>query len=119
MSWTIFNKQGQRKYLTRYEVDAFVKSSGNYPIEIRIFCCMLAFSGCRISEALSLTDESIDFEAQSVVIKCLKKKRKNGVSGNSSAAPLFAPVKTLVHEPEKPAVLFVDMVENDGIPPCL
>ena len=37
---------------------------------------MLAFSGCRISEALSLTDESIDFEAQSVVIKCLKKRGK-------------------------------------------
>lgn len=35
---------------------------------------MLAFSGCRISEALSLTSESVDFITGHVVIRCLKKR---------------------------------------------
>lgn len=76
MPWTIFNKQGQRKYLTKCEVNNFIQSSQDYPIEITAFCWMLAFSGCRISEALSLQDDSIDFEAQNVVFKCLKKRGK-------------------------------------------
>lgn len=35
---------------------------------------MLAFTGCRISEALSLTRDSIDFEARNVTFRCLKKR---------------------------------------------
>lgn len=37
---------------------------------------MLAVTGCRISEALSLTKKSIDFEAEHVVIASLKKRGK-------------------------------------------
>lgn len=40
------------------------------------FCWILVVTGCRISEALSLSERSIDFETQSVVIECLKKRRK-------------------------------------------
>ena len=37
---------------------------------------MMAFTGCRISEALSLTRESVDFEAKAVIVKSLKKRGK-------------------------------------------
>lgn len=74
MSWTVFNGQGQRKYLTSKEVDSFVKTAKQCSLEVRTFCWMLAFSGCRISEALSLTRDSIDFESQHVIIRCLKKR---------------------------------------------
>ena len=76
MPWTVFNRYGQRKYLTSSEVDSFVKSAKGTSIEVQSFCWMLAFSGCRISEALSLTRDSIDFEAEHVIIRCLKKRGK-------------------------------------------
>lgn len=73
---SVFNRYGQRKYLTSSEVDSFVKSAKSTSIEVQSFCWMLAFSGCRISEALSLTRDSIDFEAKHVIIRCLKKRGK-------------------------------------------
>lgn len=76
MLWTIFNKCGQRKYLTPREVDVFTKSARDFNIEITAFSLMLAFTGCRISEALALTADSIDFEAKHIVFKCLKKRGK-------------------------------------------
>lgn len=76
MPWTVFNRYGQRKYLTSSEVDSFVRSAKATSIEVQSFCWMLAFSGCRISEALSMTRDSIDFEAKHVIIRCLKKRGK-------------------------------------------
>ena len=40
------------------------------------FCWIMAVTGCRISEALSLSRRSIDFEAKLVIIRCLKKRGK-------------------------------------------
>ncbi len=37
----------------------------------------MAETGCRISEALSITGESIDFEAGTLIIRCLKKRGKS------------------------------------------
>jgi len=36
----------------------------------------MAYSGCRISEALSLNVDSIDFQSRNLVVKCLKKRGK-------------------------------------------
>ena len=44
----------------------------------RTFCAVLAYSGCRISEALALTSEAIDTAAGTIVFETLK-KRKSGV----------------------------------------
>lgn len=57
-------------------MDAFVHAARSRSIQIRMFCFMLAFTGCRISEALSLTRDSIDFEARHVIIRSLKKRGK-------------------------------------------
>ncbi|TCM41525.1 site-specific integrase [Novosphingobium sp. ST904] len=76
MPWTVYNRHGQRKYLTNNEIDAFIRSARNRSADVRTFCWMLAYTGCRISEALSLTVDSIDFEAKHVIIQCLKKRGK-------------------------------------------
>ncbi|MFK4870458.1 tyrosine-type recombinase/integrase [Novosphingobium sp. ZW T3_23] len=74
MPWTVYNRFGHRKYLTSKEIDAFVQQAGLRSADVKTFCRMIAFTGCRISEALSLTQESIDFEARQVIIRCLKKR---------------------------------------------
>lgn len=76
MDWSIFNQYGQRKYLSELEVNRFIKSANIRDIDLSLFAQMMANTGCRISEALSLTARNIDFEAKIVIIRSLKKRDK-------------------------------------------
>ena len=46
------------------------------PRDVRSFCEVLHFSGCRISEALALTPKHIDIENKALVFETLKKRRE-------------------------------------------
>lgn len=72
----MFSDGGQRKYLTSSELDAFLGAAEKRPLQIQAFCLMLYHSGCRISEALALTAEQIDFDQKVVVVQSLKKRKK-------------------------------------------
>lgn len=76
MNSFIFNNYGNRKYLTASEIELFINAARRCSIDVRTFCLILAFTGCRISEALSLTVESIDFVSEQVIIRSLKKRGK-------------------------------------------
>lgn len=67
---------GKRKYLTDSELQNFISASASQILETDTFCTMLVLSGCRISEALALTTENIDFLDRLVIIHCLKKRRQ-------------------------------------------
>ena len=57
----LFDHQGNRKYLNRAERMAFARQSGrDKNLSDRAFCLMLFYTGCRISERLSLTEQRID-----------------------------------------------------------
>ena len=80
----LFDNLGGRKYLNQAERELFEKAAKAGEREVRTFCLMLLFSGCRISEALELSVNSIDFSAKAVVIRTLKKKRQQeGLQGCS------------------------------------
>lgn len=72
---TLFDAQGRRKYLTDAERTAFLVAAATFERETRTFCMTLHATGCRISEGLFLTGESIDFGGKQVVIESLKKRR--------------------------------------------
>lgn len=76
MDWSIYNEQGQRKYLTSKEVGSFLYQSNKQNDSVKSFCFMQAMTGCRISEVLSLSTNSIDFSSGHVVIDTLKKRDK-------------------------------------------
>jgi integrase len=78
MQWTVFDRYGQRKYLTKDETETFLQAAQRENIPVQLFCWMIALTGCRISEALSLSKKSIDFDSKHVIIECLK-KREGGV----------------------------------------
>ena len=72
-----YDTQGRRKYLTRSEGETFLKCAGNLDTQARLLCETVYFTGCRISEALSLTGDDVD-QAQAVIrILCLKKRGKS------------------------------------------
>ena len=78
MSGELFNIAGKRLYLTIEERKRFLKAAESEDRKTRTFCAALAYSGCRISEALALTPEAIDANAGTIVFETLK-KRKSGV----------------------------------------
>ena len=74
----LYDKHGHRKYLTLSEWQAFMRAAADAPPEIGTFCGVLAYSGCRISEALALTADRVDTGDGVLVLESLK-KRKRGI----------------------------------------
>jgi integrase len=77
MSRELFTKAGKRKYLTAGELDKFISCANQQPRpEIRSFCLVMAWTGCRISEALDITADSVDLNEKTVIFKTLKQREK-------------------------------------------
>ena len=76
MSSELLTSSGERKYLTSGEQDRFIAaaSSQERP-EIRTLCLVLAYTGCRLSEALELTPRRVDLEARTLTFRTLKQRR--------------------------------------------
>jgi integrase len=75
---SLHDATGHRLYLTAEERAAFLVAARQFPREVRTFATVLHDTGCRVSEALALTPEQIDFSSKAVVFETLK-KRKRGV----------------------------------------
>lgn len=75
--WSIFDHQGQRKYLTDSEREAFLAVADTMADHKRALFYFLAFTGVRISEALSLRRKHINTDRNVVVIKTLKRRKQH------------------------------------------
>jgi integrase/recombinase XerD len=73
---TPFNRSGSRKYLNAAERRRFVDAARQTAPEVRLFCFVLRWSGCRISEVLALTPAAIDIESGVASICTLKKRKR-------------------------------------------
>lgn len=72
---SLYDSQGSRKYLTSGERKRFLCAASQCEARTRALCRVLAFSGCRISEALGLTRTRLDVETGRIVL-CTLKRRK-------------------------------------------
>ncbi len=70
----LYDSKGQRLYLNPAERGQFKLASEAAPREVLTLCHTLFYTGCRISEALALTPERIDFKNQSITLLSLKKR---------------------------------------------
>lgn len=71
----LFSPHGERLYLTLEEREAFYAASADArDHEARTFCRCLYYTGCRISEALELARGRVDFNAQTLTFRTLKKR---------------------------------------------
>lgn len=89
-------QQGHRKYLTRQERELFLHAAEKADREVRTFCTLLAYSGCRISEALALTADRVDLADGLIVFESLK-KRKSGIFRAVPVPPQLLDALELVH----------------------
>jgi len=72
---SLFTAQGQRKYLTRAEAMRFLDTAGEFDLPTAALACLVACSGCRLSEALQLTRFQLDPASSAVVFRTLKRRR--------------------------------------------
>lgn len=74
---SLYSPQGRRKYLTPPERLRFIAAALEHPRpEVRTLCLVLAYTGCRISEALGLFSASIETDEAFIAIRSLKKRKK-------------------------------------------
>lgn len=74
---SLYAAGGQRKYLTPDERVRFLAAATNCArAEVRTLCLTLAYTGCRISEALALTASSFEPQGGFIAIRCLKKRSR-------------------------------------------
>jgi integrase/recombinase XerD len=72
----LHDAKGHRLYLTATERAAFLVAAQHFPREVRTLCVILHDTGCRVSEALSLTPDRVDFSGKAVVFETLKKRTR-------------------------------------------
>ncbi len=69
-------QNGSRKYLTTEERARFLAAAERHPRAVMTLCALIAYAGCRISEALALTADRVDLAAGTIIFETLKKRRK-------------------------------------------
>ena len=74
-----YDAEGQRKYLTRAEGQKFLRHATLLPKPAALFCLTLYYTGCRISEALTLRRQDIDPETYVILIRSLKKRGRREI----------------------------------------
>ena len=92
----LYDTQGHRLYLTGSERDAFREAAEQAPREVRTYCHTLLYTGCRPSEALALTANRVDFQAQAITFES-RKKRRPGVYRAVPAPAALLDALDLVH----------------------
>lgn len=77
---TLLDPKGRRLYLDAKERENFVIAAQEESPAHRGFCRLVHYTGCRPSEGLALTPESILYNEQAIVFRTLKKREfdKNG-----------------------------------------
>lgn len=92
----LFDRQGKRLYFTDDERKAFLAAARKALPEVRSFCSVLHYTGCRISEALALTPKGIDLSKKVIVFESLKRRRR-GVYRPVPIPPELLDVLETVH----------------------
>lgn len=73
--WQVHDAAGRRKYLNAAERLRFLEEADHSTPATRALCYVLAFTGCRISEALALDREHIDHDRMTLRFRTLKRRR--------------------------------------------
>ena len=101
----LFDLCGQRKYLNSAEARRFLVALTALGVPERLFCLVLFYTGCRISEALELTPRRLDTDDKRIVFRTLK-RRKLAYRAVPAPAQLMRDLTTLGQELEPAAPLF-------------
>lgn len=78
MNFSLFDTEGQRKYLNEKERKQFYEIANALKRQdVRLFSMLLLFTGGRISEIMNLKRVNIDFSNKSIILRTLKRRRND------------------------------------------
>lgn len=72
----LYDGEGRRKYVTAEERQLILDQAQHLDRHQRTFLLVLAYTGCRLSEALGVQTRHVDLEGRRVVFESLKKRRR-------------------------------------------
>ena len=75
----LYAATGARLYVNEAERVRFLAAAEAAPPPTRTLCLVLTLTGCRISEALGLTGQSVQTESATIAIRTLKQRRRASV----------------------------------------
>lgn len=101
----LFDIYGQRKYLNTAEARRFLAATRTMAAPQRLFCEVLFYTGCRISEALELTPRRLDRDDKRIIFRTLK-RRKLVYRAVPAPARMMRELVVLARVPEQTAPLF-------------
>lgn len=70
----LFTQDMERLYINSEERERFLECARAAPPQVRTLCELFTYTGCRVSEAISLTPYNFELNAHVVVIKTLKRR---------------------------------------------
>lgn len=71
---SLLDGHGKRKYVCRPERQQFLAEAARRDAATAALCAVLAYTGCRISEALALTPARLDHATGRIVFRTLKRR---------------------------------------------
>ncbi len=71
----LFDGEGNRLYCTQEEVSLFLNKAKERESKLRTFAETLVYTGCRISEGLSLVPKNVQRDSCQITFNSLKKRR--------------------------------------------
>jgi integrase/recombinase XerD len=74
-NWQVIDQSGRRKYLNGDERQRFLKAAAELLPAMRALCLVMAYTGCRVSEALALRTDHVDAERGTLTLRTLKRRR--------------------------------------------
>ena len=75
-AYEAYDSAGRRKYLTGSEGKRFLEAAASMGSRERLFCEAMYYLGCRVSEAIRLTQGDIEAGECVIRVLCLKKRGK-------------------------------------------
>lgn len=73
--WQVHDPTGRRKYVSAEERRRFLAAADQLAPDMQALAYVLTYTGCRISEALSLGPHRLELEAGALVFQTLKRRR--------------------------------------------
>ncbi len=103
---SLYSRNGRRKYINAEERRRILEVLSGIPSDERAFCLTLMLLGLRISEALALRPEDVQFEEGIVAVRCLKKRGTVVVREVPAPPELLSALKGLAEGHEDPQERF-------------
>ncbi len=95
---SLYSASGHRKYINFDERQRFIDAARRWPNpKVASLCLVLAYSGCRISEALGLTEGNVAMRSDLIAIRSLKKRKRVIVVREVPIPPVCMGVLRRVH----------------------